>query len=143
MRTVLCIALVALSLGACSKRNEPSRERHETSACVPVLPGWKTAKSKPSEFFISNSVTLAGNRILWNGVPVDEQTFVGYVRQLAPKWPVPFLIFDQGSTPDCSFARHVRDIVDQNYPCREGACGQGPTTDFITAVYQQPSKSEH
>jgi hypothetical protein len=129
MRRGLLLSLIALALPGCDKRQEPQ-------VCVPVLPGWVTDKVQRrddlrADFFISNTVNLAGNGILWNGNPVDERTLVDYTRQLAPKSPVPFLIFDPGPSPDCSFARHVRDILDQNYPCRKGVCGQGPTTNFI------------
>ena len=124
MRTVASAFLVGLSLAGCHQREAPR-------ACVSVLPGWLTAEPPHGDLFVSNVVRLAGHRVLWNGAPIDEPTLVDYTRQLAPRSPVPFLVFDPGSSPDCSFARHVQNILDQNYPCRKGACGQGPTSNFI------------
>jgi len=69
--------------------------------------------------------------VLWNGSPLNETMLINYTHQLAPRSPIPFLLFDPGQSPDCDFARHVRDTLDQNYPCRRMACGQGPRTDFI------------
>jgi|SRR4051812_24614584 hypothetical protein len=123
MRTIAYASLIALGLTGCKKPEEPR-------ACVPVLPGWLT-KNPPGDLMVANQVQLAGNGILWNGVPIDEQTLIEYSRQLAPRTPIPFLVFDPGSSPNCSFARQVRDILDQNYPCHQGACGQGPATNFI------------
>jgi len=123
MRIAICVCLTALALGAC-------KERHEPAACVPVVPGWATAESKIGDAFISNTVRLVGHDIRWNGKRIDEPTLIRFTRQLAPSSPVPFLIFDPGPAPDCAFATHVRDVLDQNYPCREGACGQGSAAAF-------------
>jgi hypothetical protein len=124
MRTAICVCLTALTLTGCI-------ERHDSVACVPVLHGWATAETKRGDAFVSDTVRLAGHDIRWNGKRIDELTLIRFTRQLAPSSPVPFLIFDPGLSPDCAFATHVRDILDQNYPCREGACGQGPVAAFI------------
>jgi hypothetical protein len=52
--------------------------------------------------------------------------------------PIPFLIFDPGPAPDCSFATHIRDLLDREFPCREGACWQGSELAFKEARYQSP-----
>ncbi len=124
MRAVIWVCLTAVAVTACS-------ERHEPATCVPVLPGWKTAQSKSADYFVSNTVTLAGQEIRWNGKRIDQPTLVRFTRSLAPNETVPFLIFDPGPSPNCAFATRVRDILNQNYPCRDGACGQGSATDFI------------
>ena len=135
MRAALYLSLIGFTLSGCNKPQE-------TSVCVPVLPGWVT-KAKPADIFVVNQVRLAGHGILWNGSPIDEETLTKYARQLAPKSPVPFLVFDPGPSPDCAFARQVRDVIDQNYPCRKGACGQGSSTNFIPTFNQQPPGRGH
>ena len=52
--------------------------------------------------------------------------------------PVPFLVFDSGVSPDCSFARHIRDILDREYPCRDGACWQGSKASLEAAPFKAP-----
>jgi hypothetical protein len=65
----------------------------------------------------------------WNGVPVDERKVATYVKLAAMMTPVPFLVFDPKGS-NCNDATRLRDLIDQNYPCREGACGQGDARGF-------------
>ena len=137
MRKLVSAFLVALAVMGCHKRQEVAR------VCVPVLPGWMTAEPKHTDLFVANVVRLDGHKVLWNGSPIDEPTLIDYNRQLARRSPTPFLIFDPGPSPNCSFARHVRDILDQNYPCRQAACGQGPTNVFIPLVNAPSVEPKH
>jgi hypothetical protein len=130
MRKALTICLAVLALAACSKREAPT-------ICVPVLPGWSTEQTGKPVSTIANNVTLRGREILWNFSPIDEPTFVSYVRQTAVMNPVPFMIFDPGAAPDCSFATHIRDTLDQELPCRDGACWQGSKEAFDRAPYKK------
>jgi hypothetical protein len=52
--------------------------------------------------------------------------------------PTPFLIFDPGEKPDCSFATHVRDVLQRDFPCDAGACWQGSELAYEQAPYQRP-----
>lgn len=67
---------------------------------------------------------------------VSEQTLAAYLQESARLDPMPFVIFDP-PTRDCAFARRVRDIVDGNYPCRDGACGQGTVEAFGKAPFRK------
>jgi hypothetical protein len=60
------------------------------------------------------------------------------LRQSASMEPLPFLVFDPGDAPDCQFARQVRDIVDRNYPCGEGACWQGSKSELERTPFRAP-----
>lgn len=124
MRTAIYVCLTAVALTACNDAQEPA-------ACVPPLPGWATPETKKGDYFIWNTVSLGRDGIRWNGKAIDEPTLVQFTRKLAPSSPLPFLIFDPGPSPNCSFGIRVRDILDQNYPCRDGGCGQGPAAEFI------------
>jgi len=123
MRTALCVSILAFALSGCNKQQD-------NRACVPILPGWATAGTARGDAFVSDTVSLAGRDITLNGKRIDELTLIRFTHQLAPSSPVPFLIFDPGPSPDCEFATHVRDILDHNYPCRDGGCGQGTAADF-------------
>jgi hypothetical protein len=138
MRTMLCAFLIVFALTGCQKHSAPAPR-----SCVPALPGWLTAEPRRGDLFVANVVSLAGHGVLWNGSPVNEQVLVQYARQLAPRSPVPFLVLDPGPSPDCSFARHVRDVLDQNYPCHEGKCGQGPTSNFMPSRNGPRSGTKH
>lgn len=99
------------------------------SGCALALPGWLTAESDPPHYVVKNTVRLSGGDIFWNGVTVDEETLAMYLRKTAAEFPLPFVVFEEGPN-DCAFAGRVGHLIDQNYPCREGACGQGPAGAF-------------
>jgi hypothetical protein len=128
MRDSVILAAVLLTLASCA------RER-SNDVCVPVLPGWTTPRTGQPPFFVPNVVRVSGNQIRWNGVQVSEQTLAAYLQESAQLNPMPFVIFDP-QTRDCAFASQVRDIVDANYPCRDGACGQGTAEGFKNAPYR-------
>lgn len=73
---------------------------------------------------IANVITLKGGQSLWNGVPADEQTFTNYVQKTAAMDSLPFLIFDPDGA-NCQDATRLRDLIDQNYPCRDGLVAKG------------------
>jgi hypothetical protein len=131
MRTALRICAALLTVSGCSKA-EPRR------SCVPVLPGWTSPQTGKPVSLAANNVTLAGREIRWNGVRIDERTLASYLRQSAAMNPIPFVIFDPGTSPDCYFATHVRDILEKAYPCREGMCWQGSEAAFKRAPYRSP-----
>ena len=79
---------------------------------------------------VNNHITLTPDRISWNGVPVSEQTLVGHLRESRDRAPVPFLIFDPQAA-DCARLGHVREVLEANYPCRSGSCGQGSRSAFL------------
>ena len=55
-------------------------------------------------------------------------------------YPLPFLIFDpQGA--DCQDAVRLRNLIERNYPCRDGACGQGSQGAFEKARYKETGGS--
>ena len=130
MRKAICICVALLAATACSKREPPK-------VCVPVLPGWSSEQTGKPVSTIANRVTLSGHEILWNGYPTDEQTFNDLVRQMSVLDPVPLMSFDPGIAPDCSYARHIRDTLDQNLPCREGQCWQGSKAAYDRAPYRK------
>ena len=95
------------------------------ASCPAVLPGWASpADGQPAHVYGVNIITMVEGKSRWNGVPVDEGKVATYVKLAAKMTPPPFLVFDpQGS--NCDDATRMRDLIDQNYPCRDGACGQG------------------
>ena len=131
MRKAFQVCLVILATTACNERQTPS-------VCVPVLTGWSTPETGKPVHLIANTVTLNGHNVRWNGVAIDELTLTNYLRETVAMDPVPFLIFDSGVSPDCSFARHIRDILDREYPCREGACWQGSKAALEAAPFKAP-----
>jgi hypothetical protein len=131
MRKELQVCFVIFAISACNKRQTPS-------ACVPVLPGWSTPETGKPVHPIANTVTLNGHNVRWNGVTLDEETLTNYLRETAAMDPMPFLIFDSGVSPNCRFARHVLDILDREYPCREGACWQGSKAALDEAPFKAP-----
>jgi hypothetical protein len=122
MRVLATLIAVQLVIAGCSKTGE-------NDVCVPVLSGWATPESGQPVYLLANSVRVYGHAIRWNGVTVDERTLETYLRKSAELNPRPFVIFDPQSS-DCQFAVRVRDVIDRNYPCREGACGQGTKEAF-------------
>jgi hypothetical protein len=50
--------------------------------------------------------------------------------------PIPFLVFDPGVDPDCSFAIHVRDVLEREFHCGDGLCWQGSEAAFERAPYK-------
>ena len=125
----LCLAILAVS--GCNEKQAPS-------ICVPVLSGWASPETGKPVHLIANSVTLNGRNMSWNGVAIDEQRLTSYVRQTAAMDPLPFLIFDPGVAPDCSFARHIRDVLDREYPCSDGACWQGSEAELEQTPFKSP-----
>jgi hypothetical protein len=116
-QVVRTLALTALLfIAACSDEGG--------TGCVPVLSGWRTPESGQPHYTVKNTVSLRGRDILWDGVPVDEETLADYLRRGAGALPVPFVVFDPGAE-DCAFATRVQAVIDQNYPCGNGACGRG------------------
>ena len=95
--------------------------------CVTVLPGWETPEKDglPREAFVQNLVSVEDQVIRWNGVAIDDETLIEYLLESKALVPVPWIRFDPGSA-DCATGVRVRDLIDRNYPCREGCvCGQG------------------
>lgn len=134
MRALLLpAAITLLSVTGCSKSGP-------ASSCPLVLRGWSTARAGIPVHFISNNVTVEGRQIRWNGVVIDEQTLENYVRTTAKTRPLPFIIFDP-QTSDCAYAARLRDLIDSNYPCSDGACGQGSRSAFDRAPYRQTTGS--
>lgn len=129
MRKQLKACLIILATSSCSDHQTPS-------VCVPVLPGWATPETGKPVHLISNIVTLNGHNVRWNGVAIDERTLTKYLRETAAMDPVPFLIFDSGVSPDCAYARHVQNILDREYPCRDGACWQGSKSALDEAPFK-------
>jgi hypothetical protein len=111
-------------------------ERLAQTTCVPALPGWATSETGKPVHLIANTVTLSGRDIRWNGVSIDEQKLVSHARQSSALNPVPFLIFDPGNAPDCQYATRVRDILDREYPCRDGACWLGSEAELKQAPFK-------
>ncbi len=105
-------------------------------SCAPPLDGWATPETGKPVHIIANTIRLDGEQIFWNGVRIDEQKLVVYVRQSAQTSPLPFLMLDIEKAPDCAFAARIRDLVDDAYPCGEGACGQGPKAAFERAPFK-------
>ena len=134
MRTAGIICATLLACGGCTKAEAPH-------ACVPVLQGWSSEQTGKPVATIENRVTLSGHQILWNGYPLDEKTLDRYLRTVAVMNPIPFMVFDPGPTPDCAFARHIRDMIDRQLPCREGGCWQGSKQAYERAPYKKPTGS--
>jgi hypothetical protein len=132
MRKALIICGTALASFACNKSEAPT-------ICVPVLPGWATEQTGKPVYVIGNTVALHGREIRWNGVPIDEQTLADYTRRASVMNPIPFTIFDPGEAPDCAFARHIRDGLDRELPCRHGLCWQGSKAAFDRAPFRTPT----
>jgi hypothetical protein len=127
MRSALSVAPVLLALLGCSKA--------EGGLCVALGEGWTTPKAGQPVHLVSNTVGVRGREIRWNGVTISEQTLADYLRRTARAEPLAFIIFDpQGE--DCAFATHVRDLINRNYPCRSGMCGQGMRRAFDAAPYR-------
>lgn len=131
MRGIFWLSLVILAMSACNEDKTPA-------SCVPALPGWATPETGKPVHLIANSVTLSGRSMRWNGVAIDEQTLISYARQSAAMNPLPFLIFDPGVAPDCSFARRIRDTLNSEYPCSEGACWHGSEAALEMAPFKTP-----
>jgi len=129
MRKALLTYAVILVFGGCNKSEHPK-------VCVPVLSGWMTAQTGKPAYVAANTVTLGGREIRWNGVQIDERTLVSYLRQSRGMNPAPFLVFDPGASPDCSFATHIRDVLEREFPCGEGLCWQGTGAAFKRAAYK-------
>ena len=124
------LSAALLILAACS--------REVPQICVPVLPGWSSEQTgKPAGALLANVVTLDGSNILWNGQPISEQTLTRYAGQMAGMNPIPFMILDPGKASDCTFARHIRDVLDKELPCREGACWQGSKAAYERAPFKK------
>ena len=79
------------------------------------------------------SVALTDDEILWNGQQVDQARLKSYLSELAAKNANLVVVFDP-QTADCDRARRVRDLIDRNYRCREGLCGQGARGVFAPIV---------
>jgi hypothetical protein len=109
------------------------------SSCPSVLPGWATPTIGQPVHHVANVVTAQGGLAHWNGVRTDEKTLSTYLLQTATMDPLPFVIFDPQGT-DCESATRLRDIMDRNYPCRDGACGQGSRADFERASYKETGR---
>ena len=119
---------VFVAIAGCGQRQQPK-------VCVPVLPGWTTPQIGPRPYLLANNIRIRGREIRWNGVVVDEATLAKYLRLSSELNPRPFVIFDP-ETRNCAAARRMRDVIDRNYPCRDGACGQGSIEAFRTAPYR-------
>ena len=130
MQRAIFSCLTAVVLTACSETEAPE-------SCVPVLPGWSSEQTGKPVSTMENRVTLSGRQILWNGHPTDERDFKRLVEEVAVMNPIPFMIFDPGVAPDCSFARHVRDTLDKELPCRDGACWQGSKEAYDRAPFKK------
>lgn len=120
---ILAIIVVLLTPLGCSKDAQAS--------CPAVLPGWATpAGGRPAHVsVVKNSITMDEGKSRWNGVPVDEGKVATYVKLAAKMTPLPFLVLDPQDS-NCDDATRLRDLIDQNYPCRDGACGQGDARGF-------------
>ena len=81
---------------------------------------------------IVNHVTLTSGQIRWNGVAVSEQTLVQYLRETRDSAPVPFVVLDP-QTADCAQVQHMKQLLEQNYSCRQGSCGLGSAAAFVPA----------
>jgi hypothetical protein len=129
MRTTLSAAILLLAVTGCG-------EEKPIASCMPALPGWATPETGKPVYSVANFVSVHGREIRWNGVTIDDDRLGIYLRETAAMNPQPFLFFDPQSA-DCERARQVRDLIDENYPCRAGACGQGARPAFENAAYKQ------
>ena len=132
MRTTFAAVAVALLATLGCSGNAPA-------SCPSLLPGWATPTSGQPVHHVVNVVTVQGGQAHWNGVVTDEQALSTYVRKTAVMDPLPFVIFDPQGT-DCESATRLRDIIDRNYPCRDGACGQGSRAAFERASYKETGR---
>lgn len=135
-KLALCVSIAGGAMtGAYNRSNEVRVVVGEQPhVCVPVLPGW-AAPDGTAPMITTNTVQVRGRQLRWNGVAVDEATLGRYLQAASKMFPVPFLIFDP-ETNDCTLAKRVRDLIDRNYPCRDGACGQGTREVFLNPTYQ-------
>lgn len=129
MQKALWTAALILVCDGCNKSEPPK-------ACVPALSGWTTAQTGKPAYLLWNEVALDGHLIRWNGVQIDEQTLVSYLRRSRAMNPVPYLVFDPGPAPDCTFASHIRDVLEREFHCSEGLCWQGSEAAFKRAPYK-------
>ena len=90
-------------------------------------------------YWVVNEVTTDRGEIRWNGVPIDEERLVAYLKLAARMDPVPFLVFEPGNS-NCKDAKRVRDLIDRNYPCGDGACGQGARAEFDAAPSKETNR---
>lgn len=127
MRGTRSIGLGLLLLANCSGS--------ELGTCVPVNEGWSTPDTGQPVHFVLNTVSVRERDIRWNGVSVTEQILISHLQRTAGLEPRAFIIFD-AQTSDCAFAKRVRDLLDQNYPCGTGLCGQGTPRAFESAPYK-------
>jgi hypothetical protein len=68
-------------------------------------------------------VSLAGpNGIRWNGVRVNEETLLRYLRTSATEFPLPFIEI-QADSQDCEENSRILGKIYSAYPCRDGVCG--------------------
>ena len=134
MRGFLQLCFAVLATTGCG-------QERALSTCVPALPGWASPETGKPVHVIANTVELDGRNISWNGVAINEKALVQYVRQSADLNPLPFLVFDPGPAADCSFARHIRDTLDREYPCRIGGCWHGSKEALDKAPFTNPRGS--
>ncbi len=135
MRPVLGFAFVLFAASACSPVGP--------SACVPVRQGWALPEVGKAQRTAVNIVRLVDRRITWNGMDVSEETLRSYLRETSrrglaakkrnPEIAKAFVIYSP-ERAECDYARHVHDLLEANYPCSSGACGQGAPEDFVQRV---------
>lgn len=111
------------------------RSEREAEGLRAGAPGWTTSEIGSPPFFVANRVLVSGGEIRWNGVVVDEAMLAKYVRLSSKLNPMPFVMFDP-ETGECAFATRVRDIIDGNYLCRDGARRQGTAEAFRKAPHR-------
>jgi hypothetical protein len=107
------------------------------------LPGWAPPEVGKAERTGVNSVRLIGRQLSWNGMDIDEETLRSYLleshrlglaaKKRNPEIDLPFLIFSP-ETNDCELARQIQTLIEQNYPCSSGICGQGRPESFVQFV---------
>lgn len=128
MRVVTSAGLLLLASVGCTSGEA------ETD-CVPVLQGWFVPAAGQPHYFFANNIRVRGQDIRWNSTPVDEETLQAYLKQSAQLEPMPFIVFDPTGA-NCEMGVRVRNLIDRNYPCREGACGQGARAAFDEAPFR-------
>jgi len=123
MRLLILLVAVGVAVG-CS-------EQLPTADCPATLQGWTKPKDGMDPHGVHSSVTLAGDKIIWDGEEVTRDEFQRRL-QLAPTLdPVLHVLFDPSGARSCAQAEQVRDEIDRLADCPgKGRCGQGSLQEF-------------
>lgn len=115
-RGILALCVFA-TLSGCSL----SREARE---CQGSLKGWRDVSKGVPEVAIVNRVTVSDSRLTWNSKPISPATLTQYLSVVSHDDTLPFILLASEPKTQCARIAEIRDLIDKNYRCSQGSCGQ-------------------